>query len=129
MYELRPAPKPEHGRNKSKRGDHTKITNKVRNEVNRRASEKHEYIMCEWCGCSRPSMRFEKAHLDNASQYGSGGEPWNIANLCGPKTETGTCHQIADETAAGKVMKRVLKRKLIKYYTTGKGKNYWTYDG
>lgn len=129
MSKLNAVPKPNHERGKPKRGEHTKITAKVRKEVERRASEKEGFLSCEWCGCSNPSYRFEKAHLTNASQGGSGSEPWNISNLCGPRTENNTCHQIADDTLAGKVMKRLLAKKLLKYYTTGKGKDIWPYEG
>lgn len=131
MFERRPVTKESQTssrRLKRKRGDHTKITDRVRSEVDRRAAEKTDYIVCERCGCSRPAYRFEKAHLDNASQYGSGRVPWNIANLCGPKTQTGTCHQYCDETAAGRVWKQEKQAELIEYYTNGEGRNYWPYE-
>lgn len=114
---------------KPKRGQHTAITDRVRKEVDRRAAERTDYVICEICGCSRPDYRFEKAHLDNASQYGSGRVPWNIANLCGPKTQSGTCHQFADETASGRAWKKAKQKDLIEYYKNGEGRNYWPYDG
>lgn len=129
MFEYRPVQKPKHKRLKPKRGQHTEISDKVRKEVDRRAAEKTDYIICERCGCSRPAYRFEKAHLENASQYGTGRVPWNIANLCGPKTQTGTCHQIADETAAGRAWKRKKREELIDYYSNGAGRKIWPYDG
>ncbi|MDH2334255.1 hypothetical protein [Paenibacillus polymyxa] len=110
---------------KKKRGNHTAITSAVREEVDRRASEHTGYVVCERCGVSRPALWFEKAHLVNASQYGSGSEPWNIANLCGPRSESGTCHQFADDTAAGRAWKMSKRNELIDYYFRGHGKDVW----
>ncbi|KEO80836.1 hypothetical protein EL26_24125, partial [Tumebacillus flagellatus] len=36
--------------------------------------------------------RLELAHLTQRSQGGRGDQPWNIAALCGPSTNSGTCH-------------------------------------
>lgn len=115
-------------RYKPKRGRHTAITDKCSTEVKRRASEGNPegYAECERCGCSRPKVRFERAHLINASQYGEGGQPWNIAYLCGPKTETGTCHQWADETKEGHDWKMQKRAELFEYYTSGNGRRWWT---
>lgn len=127
MFDFRPVPKVQHRRNKPKRGRHTAITDKCSNEVKRRSSELtlEGYMVCERCGCSIPKVRFERAHLINASQYGEGGQPWNIAILCGPKTETGTCHQWADETAEGKAWKMEKRAELLEYYTVGDGRHWW----
>ncbi|WP_025684548.1 hypothetical protein [Paenibacillus maysiensis] len=112
-------------RGKKKRGNHTAITSAVRDEVDRRAAEHTGYVICERCGVSRPALWFEKAHLVNASQYGSGSEPWNIANLCGPRSESGTCHQFADDTAAGRAWKMKKRNELIDYYFRGPGLDIW----
>ncbi|MBP1999727.1 hypothetical protein J2Z69_000746 [Paenibacillus shirakamiensis] len=116
-------------RHKPKRGRHTAITDKCSNEVKRRAAENNPegYLVCERCGCSRPSVRFERAHLINASQYGEGGQPWNIVLLCGPKTETGTCHQWVDETKVGNEWKMEKRRELLNYYTIGPGRGWQAY--
>lgn len=124
-----PVPKPTYGRNKQKRGNHTKITDKCSREVHRRSSEVNGRITCEFCGTTAPRIRFERAHLINASQYGSGNEPWNIADVCGPRTESGTCHQIIDDTALGKRIKEQKRLELIEYYKNGEGKNHWEYTG
>lgn len=97
-------------RNKPKRGNLTKITQKVRREVEERSEGK-----CERCGRIN-AYCFEMAHLQNASQLGSGSEPWNVALLCGPKVNTGTCHNIADETKEGKEWKQAYREKLKKLY-------------
>ncbi|MEC0234041.1 hypothetical protein P4H71_06815 [Paenibacillus kribbensis] len=128
IYGYNPAPKPAHKRGRKKRGNHTAITSAVREEVDRRASEHTGYVVCERCGVSRPALWFEKAHLINASQYGSGSEPWNIANLCGPRSETGTCHQFADDTAVGREWKLHKRDELIEYYFRGSGREWWKGD-
>lgn len=119
MFEYRPVSKAsqtQHNRLKKKRGQHTAITQKVRREVERRSGKR-----CERCGRSR-AYSFEMAHLTNASQYGSGSEPFNIALLCGPRVNSGTCHQWVDETREGREWKQKKRLELIKYYET-KGDN------
>ena len=95
---------------KPKRGNYTQISQKVRDEVERRSERK-----CERCGRTS-AYAFEMAHLTNASQLGSGKEPWNVALLCGPKVNSGTCHNFADETAAGREWKQAKRKELMKYY-------------
>lgn len=129
MYDFgfNPVSKPSHERNKQKRGKHTAITDKCSTEVHRRSGDHTGRDTCELCGTVSPRNWFERAHIVNASQYGSGGEPWNIALVCGPKTETGTCHQIIDETRLGKRIKEQKQLELIEYYKHGEGKKYWKY--
>lgn len=105
-----PAPKPTYGRRKPKAGQRTRITEKVRKEVARRSQKR-----CERCGRSR-AYAFEMAHLINASQLGSGAEPWNVALLCGPSVNSGTCHHYVDSTKAGREWKQQFRDRLIKYY-------------
>ncbi|QLG39373.1 hypothetical protein HW560_15600 [Paenibacillus sp. E222] len=119
-----PAPKPKFKRRKPTQGQHTAITVKVDKEVYRRSSEAG-YTKCERCGCSVPRYRFERAHMINASQYGTGRSPWNIVVLCGPKTATGTCHNWVDETADGRAWKVDKQAELYIYYTVGDGKQFW----
>lgn len=103
-------PKPSHKRYKPKQGNRTKITQKVRKEVLRRSGGK-----CERCGRTS-SYAFEMAHLISAGQQGSGKEPWNIALLCGPKVNTGTCHNWADETREGREWRKAKREELRRYY-------------
>lgn len=126
-FGFHPVAKPSHGRNKTKRGKHTAISDKCSTEVHRRSASRDGVDTCEFCGTTKPRNWFERAHLVNASQYGSGNEPWNIALVCGPKTETGTCHQIIDETALGKMVKLRKRAELIDYYRSGEGKLFWEY--
>jgi hypothetical protein len=105
-------PKPQHKRRRRKRGQLSKITERVSKEVMRRSNE-----CCERCGVNRNgAYALERAHLINASQLGSGREPWNVALLCGPKVNTGTCHQWADETREGREWKQRKRKELLQQY-------------
>lgn len=107
---IRPVPKPRHKRKKPKRGQASRITKAVRDEVLKRSEGK-----CERCGRTR-AYAFEMAHLVQASQLGRGDEPWNIVLLCGPSVNTGTCHNFADYTAEGREWRMAKRKELIDYY-------------
>lgn len=107
---LRPVPKPKHKRRTPKRGQLTRITNKVRQEVLKRSEGK-----CERCGRSR-AYAFEMAHLQQASQLGRGDDPANIVLLCGPSVNSGTCHHFADYTAKGREWRMQKRKELMNYY-------------
>jgi hypothetical protein len=115
MFDFNPVPKPNHKRAKPKRGNHTKVTPKVRREVTRRSGGR-----CERCGVYG---NVTKAHLVSAAQYGAGGIPWNIADLCGTHGTQG-CHDYADNTREGREWKQAKREQLIEYYQ-GEGKKYW----
>lgn len=97
-------------RYKKTRGQKSKITQKVRKEVVRRAGAK-----CERCGLTN-GRPFEMAHLQQSSQGGSGNDPANIALLCGPSVNTGTCHNFADYTAEGREWRMQKREELLEYY-------------
>lgn len=105
-----------HKRNKPKRGDYTKVTAAVRKEVDRRSMERwHSNVACcERCGTIH---NLTKAHIQNASQMGSGSDPRNIMNLCGTHGWTGSCHDYCDNVRAGLVFKRQYGEFLQQYYT------------
>jgi hypothetical protein len=103
-------PKPRHNRRVPKRWQRTKITRRVRQEVLERSGG-----ACERCGRTQ-AYAFECAHLINASQLGSGREPWNVVLLCGPKVNTGTCHQWVDETREGREWKQRKREELKQLY-------------
>jgi 5-methylcytosine-specific restriction endonuclease McrA len=105
-----PSPKPIHKRRAPKRGNKTKITPKVREEVLRRSEGK-----CERCGRSR-AYAFEMSHLVQASHGGSGSDPANIVLLCGPSVNTGTCHSFADSTREGREWRMKKRDELERYY-------------
>ncbi|GGJ48827.1 HNH endonuclease [Virgibacillus salexigens] len=98
---------------KPKRGQLTKITQNVREEVLRRSEGK-----CERCGRTR-AYAFEMAHLKGAGQLGRGDDPSNIVLLCGPSVNSGTCHHFADSTKAGREWRTEMKDKLENYYLGG----------
>ncbi|MCT1575665.1 HNH endonuclease [Oceanobacillus kimchii] len=103
-------PKPNHKRRKPKRGQLSKITPKVREEVKHRSGGK-----CERCGTYQ-AYSFEMAHLRSAAQLGRGDEPWNVALLCGPSVNSGTCHNWADYTAEGREWRLSKRQELMEYY-------------
>lgn len=123
VFEYRPSPKPQHGRNKPKRGTVTKVKNNVRDEVNRRSMELMDVDVpvCERCGSSKD---LTKAHMEAAAQGGSGSEPWNIVNLCGTHG-TKQCHEWADNTPEGLKWKKKKRVDLLSYYLMGEGRNHW----
>lgn len=110
MFGFHPVDKPNHKRSKRKRGNATKITAKVRKEVIERSNG-----LCERCGRGS-AYCFEMAHLQGAAHLGSGAEPWNIALLCGPSTNSGTCHHFADYTAEGREWRKQFKKQLQERY-------------
>lgn len=103
-------PKPNHGRRKPKRGAQTKITAKVREEVLRRSN-----WCCERCG-RHSSWGMEMAHLQSAAQLGRGDQEWNVVLLCGPSTDSSTCHHFADHSAAGREWRMKKREELERYY-------------
>lgn len=105
-----PVPKPNHRRRVPKRRNITKITNKVRDEVLRRSEGK-----CERCGRTN-AYAFEMAHLIQASQLGRGDDPANVVLLCGPSTNSGTCHHFADYSKKGSEWRMEKRKELIPYY-------------
>lgn len=105
-----PKVNPNHKRRVPKQRDRTRITQKVRKEVYERSGGK-----CERCGRTR-AYSFEYAHLVQASSLGSGKDPANIAYLCGPSVNTGTCHNFADYTSDGRKWRMSKRKELMSYY-------------
>lgn len=108
---FRPVPKPKHKRRAPKRGTRTKITKKARDEVYDRVGYRH----CECCSRSQV-YAFEVAHLEQASQGGSGDDPANLALLCGPSVNSGTCHWWIDSTKEGRQWAMKKRKELIEHY-------------
>jgi len=113
-------------RNKRKRGDITRVTTKVREEVNRRSMELMDVDVpvCERCGTM---YNLSKAHIHEAAHLGPGDIPWNIMNLCGTHGWKGTCHDWADNTKEGRAWKKQYGAMLRLYYGEGNGKYFWQY--
>ena len=101
---------PNHTRRAPKRRNITKITQSVRDEVINRSECK-----CEWCGRTS-AYAFEISHLIQASHGGRGDDPTNVVLLCGPSTNTHTCHNFADYTAKGREWRMEKRQELISYY-------------
>ena len=95
---------------KPKQADLTRITNKARQEVYRRSEG-----LCERCG-RHSNWGMQVAHLHSAGQLGSGSQPWNLVLLCGPSTDSDTCHYFADSTKKGREWRQTKRKELIKYY-------------
>lgn len=110
MFEFIPAPKPNHKRGKPKRSTKTRITEKVRKSVLARSEG-----YCERCG-KHSTYCMEMAHLVQASQGGRGDDPANVALLCGPSVNTGTCHNFADYTKEGREWRMRKREELKRYY-------------
>src|SRR5690625_3271663 len=104
-------PKPNHKRRLTKRGTRTRITQKARNEVYDRVGYRH----CERCKRSQ-AYAFEVAHLQQASQLGSGDDPANLVLLCGPSVNSGTCHWWIDSTKEGRAWAMEKRKELQEYY-------------
>ena len=105
-----PTPKPTRKRHKQTRGQRAKITQKARQEVYERSQMK-----CERCGRTR-AYSFEVAHLISAAQGGRGDDPANLALLCGPSVQSGTCHNFADYTSEGREWRQNKRKELLIHY-------------
>lgn len=111
---------------KPKRGDVTKVTPQVRQEVNRRSMEllDVDIPVCERCGTSK---NLSKGHILEAAHMGPGSIPWNIMNLCGTHGWKDTCHDWADNTREGRLWKKQYGAMLKLYYSEGNGQYFWKY--
>ncbi|WP_025850923.1 hypothetical protein [Paenibacillus ehimensis] len=101
--EWNPAPKPQHGRSKKTAKERGRITKVVYDEAAARSQGR-----CEWCGWAAGSFDptgrrwgLEAAHLirrrnciETTAQ--------DIAMLCGPSVNSGTCHNKVDYTKSGR---------------------------
>lgn len=84
-----------HGRGSRKRKERGAITPECAEQVIERAGG-----LCEMCGRPPQPGTFrsclELAHLEQRGQLGRGDDPANIAHLCGPSVNSGTCHWMID---------------------------------
>jgi len=97
QFPLRPVPKPNFGRSKPTAKERGKITKDVYAKASARAGGR-----CECCkepfGWDRPA---ECAHLVRRWKLPETTDK-DVAMLCGPAVNTGTCHNAIDYTAAGR---------------------------
>lgn len=102
-FSFNPTPKPSYKRVKQTRKQNGKVTKEIYEQV-----VKRDRFKCVRCGKTALdkdkhgfSIKLEVAHVENKSQGGSGDKK-NLALLCGPKVNSGTCHNWVDETREGK---------------------------
>ena len=114
MFEYRPVPKPNHGKSdKPKKINHNRNKPRLRDrgrvspEVYAQAYEAAGG-RCEWCGWvdgsidpSGQKWGLEAAHIVRRRHLEETTAD-DLAFLCGPSTNSGTCHHEADYTRAGR---------------------------
>lgn len=107
-HPVRSVPKPSFKRNKptaKQRGD---ISAKVRKVVNERSND-----CCERCGKHKLSvMTLENAHITRRRNIEVKTTSKDIIRLCGPSTDSRTCHYWADKTREGRQWLRKLSERL-----------------
>jgi|SRR5690606_9309666 len=98
MFELRAVPKPSHKRNKQTAKQRGSIPLSVRQEVNERS-----HYRCERCGKHKSQVwTLEKAHIVRKWKMEGKCTANDIVNLCGPSSDSSTCHHWADYTREGR---------------------------
>lgn len=101
-------PKPSHKRNKPTAKQRGQISMKVRREVETRSEG-----YCECCGKHKNSVwGLQKAHLIRRWKLNET-TAQDIADLCGPSVNTGTCHWWIDNTKEGREWAKVFREKLL----------------
>lgn len=101
-----PAPKPRHKRIRKTAKQRGQVTKDVYAEAWARAGGR-----CERCGRSGgQAWTLEAAHVERRWRYGQEGvTAADIIILCGPSTQTGTCHWWADNTRYGREWLKSIK--------------------
>ncbi|MFB6366861.1 hypothetical protein ACFCP7_22930 [Paenibacillus elgii] len=113
--EWNPAPKPQHGRAKKTTKERGRISKALYDEAVERSQGR-----CEWCGWAAGSFDptgtgrrwgLEAAHLIRRRNC-DGTTAQDIAMLCGPSTNTGTCHNKVDYTRDGRLWAKEYRKGL-----------------
>lgn len=100
-----PVPKPNHKRNKPTRKQRGEISASVRSKVNERSKDR-----CERCGKHKSSVwTLENAHITRRMDIKEKTTEDDLIRLCGPSTQSGTCHHWVESTREGKNWLRSLK--------------------
>lgn len=90
--------KPSYKRNSLTAKQRGSIPSKVRKEVDERSNNS-----CERCGKHRHAVwTLEKAHIRRRWQMEGKCTAKDIVNLCGPSSDSSTCHHFADYTREGR---------------------------
>lgn len=114
-FELRPVPKPRHKRFKKT----AKQRGAVTKEVYQRAWERSGG-RCERCRRGPGQVwTLDAAHVERRWKFGQDGvSEYDIVILCGPPTDSRTCHHWADHTREGRAWllqkREEFKRKVTK---------------
>jgi hypothetical protein len=115
---IRAVPKPSYGRRKPTARQRGNISPSVSKEVIRRSGN-----VCERCGWTigrydptGRKMGLQNAHLLRRHKIEGKTEPWDVARLCGPSVNTGTCHWWIDHTRDGREWAAEYREKLIERY-------------
>lgn len=110
---VRAVPKPTYSRTKKTAAQRGHISAKVRQRVHIRSGGR-----CEWCGwapgeydATGRRMGLQDAHLVRRWKLPETTEN-DVARLCGPSTNAGTCHWKVDYTAAGREWAEAFRKKL-----------------
>jgi len=110
MFELRPVPKPKYKRFKK--------TAKQRGAVSKETYQKaweRSGGRCERCGKNEyQAWTLDAAHVERRWKFGQEGvTEFDIVILCGPPTDSSTCHHWADYTKEGRAW-LIRKREELK---------------
>lgn len=85
------------------------INAKVRKQVNDRSMNR-----CERCHKHKLSVwTLEQAHIDSRVRITHKTTANDLARLCGPSTESGTCHHWVESTQEGKSWMKAFQSKLL----------------
>jgi len=98
MFDYRPVPKPAHKRSAKTSKQRGSISPAVRKEVETRSGDR-----CERCGKHKSQVwALEMAHITRRWKVEGATTANDLARLCGPSTDSTTCHHFADYTAEGR---------------------------
>lgn len=98
--DFNPVPKPRHKRNRKTAKQRGQVTKDIYAEAWERSRGR-----CERCSRAEyEAWTLEAAHAERRWRYGQEGvTAEDIIILCGPQTQSGTCHHWADSTKEGRV--------------------------
>lgn len=120
MYEYRPVPKPNHSKvDKPQKINHKRggMTAKQRGSISpsaRKEVEVRSRDCCERCGKhSSQVWTLEMAHIERRWKSEGRITAHDLVRLCGPSTDSTTCHHWADYTRDGRDWLLMFQSKLI----------------
>lgn len=109
MFQLNAVPKPSHKRNKPTAKQRGAISSSVRQQVNIRSRDR-----CERCGKHISNVwTLEQAHIKRRWAMEGKCTANDLVRLCGPSSNSSTCHHFADYTRAGREWLVEFQTKLL----------------